>query len=227
MDLKAVLFDLDGTLLDTAPDICTAINTTLEYFGHKKLSLKKVSAGISHGAAGIFSRYLNIDPVMHDTLITHFMDTYQQCHYRNTHIYDGIKPLLAFLKQSNVGWGVVTNKSKRFTLPILKKVNLLNSAACVVSGDSTAYRKPHPAPVLLACKQLNIKPQHILLIGDHEKDIEAGHAAGTCTAFAKYGYIDKVIDNINVEQPFLTAAEHTVQQPIQLLDIIKKYLPTQ
>ncbi|VAW71330.1 Similar to phosphoglycolate phosphatase, clustered with ubiquinone biosynthesis SAM-dependent O-methyltransferase [hydrothermal vent metagenome] len=223
MNLKAVLFDLDGTLLDTAADIAIAINTTLECYGHRKLSLKTVSEGISHGAAGIFSRHLDIDPNKHQELINHFMDTYQQCQFHNTHIYDGIKPLLAFLKESNIKWGVVTNKSERFTLPILKKVNLLHSAACVVSGDSTAYRKPHPAPVLLACEQLNIKPQHILLVGDHEKDIKAGHAAGTCTAFAKYGYIDNMIDNINSEQKFLTAAKHTIQQPIQLLDIIKKY----
>jgi len=211
------LFDLDGTLLDTAPDICTAINVTLKYFGYKEISLATVSAGISHGAAGIFSRIPEITAANHEPLIDHFIQAYQACAFQETQIYNGITEVLEFLEQAGIPWGVVTNKSMRFTVPILKKMNLHDNASCIVSGDSTAHRKPHPAPVLLACEQIQISPKQTLFVGDHEKDIIAGHAAGTCTAFAKYGYIDPIESGAKS-----TTALHTIDHPMQLADIISR-----
>ncbi len=218
MTVRAVLFDLDGTLLDTAPDICSAINTTLEYFGYRPVTLQTVSAGISHGAAGIFSRVLNTDSKTHEKLANHFLETYQHSNFPKTRLFNGISNILKFLAQSTIPWGVVTNKSHRFTVPLLQKMKLHESASCIISGDSTNHRKPHPAPVLLACQQLEITPQQVLFVGDHEKDITAGHAAGTCTAFAKYGYIDPSEDRVK----FSTAASHTIDHPMQLANIIKQ-----
>jgi len=220
MNINAVLFDLDGTLLDTAPDICRAINTTLQHHGFEETSLDTVSAGISHGAAWIFQQLLGqtITQQQHLHILQDFFGNYQRS-FSGTKTFPGINELLHYLNQSNIVWGVVTNKSSRFTLPILKHMKLDQLASCVISGDTTEHRKPHPAPVLLACRQLATAPRNTLFFGDHEKDIVAGHAAGTCTAFAKYGYIDS---DLKASNNFKTAAAHTIDHPMQLADIINQ-----
>lgn len=217
--INAVLFDLDGTLLDTAPDILASINATLLHHGFEETSLDIVSAGISHGAAWIFQQLTGHAVKQHQQLLQYFFKHYQQSSYANTQIFAGINELLDYLKQSNIVWGIVTNKSSRFTLPILKHMKLDQLASCIISGDTTDHRKPHPAPVLLACQQIAIAPKNTLFFGDHEKDIVAGHAAGTCTAFAKYGYIDADLQNSG---KFETAAAHTIDHPMQLADIINQ-----
>ena len=219
--INAVLFDLDGTLLDTAPDIYAAINNTLQHHGYEQTTLETVSNGISHGAAWIFQQLLgqSVSQQQYQYISEHFFEHYQQSSFSGTRKFPGITELLNYLKQSNITWGVVTNKSSRFTLPILKHMKLDQLASCVISGDTTEHRKPHPAPVLLACRQLATAPRNTLFFGDHEKDIVAGHAAGTCTAFAKYGYIDS---DLKASNNFKTAAAHTIDHPMQLADIINQ-----
>ena len=215
--IQAVLFDLDGTLLDTAPDITQAINKTLKHHGFDIVTQHTVAMGISHGTAGIFKKILDdsVSRQKHEQLLEYFLEAYQNQTTQHTSLFDGFNELFEYLTHNNIRWGVVTNKSERFTLPILKDMNLHHLAACVICGDSTPHRKPHPAPVLMACDHLDLKPAQTLFFGDHEKDIIAGQAAGTCTAFAKYGYID-------IDETFSTAAHHTAEHPMQLADIINQ-----
>ncbi|ABZ76598.1 HAD-superfamily hydrolase, subfamily IA, variant 1 [Shewanella halifaxensis HAW-EB4] len=188
--IKGVLFDLDGTLADTAPDMVEALNMTLQAHGHERVPLAKLRASASHGSIAMIRTALPaIDeesvPVLQQSLFDH----YQQINGDNCDLFDGLDRLLDTLTLLSIPYGVVTNKPARFTRPLLNKLGLTAKMPAVVSGDSTLYSKPHTAPMLLAAQQLKVLPENILYLGDAERDLVAAKSANMISGLAAWGYI--------------------------------------
>ncbi len=212
----SILFDLDGTLLDTAPDFAHAIQTLRAKMGLRPLSENVISSirlavpyGIENLVAIGFDKenYSNSQALLQENLLTE----YQECLGYAAKPFPGILKLLNTLEERHIPWGVVTNKKSRFTLPLLEKLDLKHRAACIVSGDTTPHFKPHPEPLLHACQQLNVSPNHCVYIGDAELDIIAGNAAGMTTVAALFGYIE------DKEATRKWNANHAVQHADEIL----------
>jgi len=189
--IKAVFFDLDGTLADTAPDLTHALNKVRGSRGLAPLPLTITRPVASHGARGLLGIGLNVvpqDPV-YDTLRDEFLSFYAANLCRETTLFPGMPELLSQLEQRGLPWGVVTNKVERFTLPLLEQLGLCARTACVVGGDTTPRSKPHPDPLLAASRIVRVHPGDCVYVGDDRRDIEAGRAAGMRTAVAKWGYL--------------------------------------
>ncbi|OUS04788.1 hypothetical protein A9Q90_07245 [Gammaproteobacteria bacterium 54_18_T64] len=228
VNYQAVLFDLDGTLLDTAPDFTTAINLILRRHQRPTLAENDIRAIITHGSAGLLSHAFNCseDDANFEALREEFLDIYFQHLAQNTCLFPGMETLLKALGEHNIPWGIVTNKPRRFTRAILEGLALQPAPQSVVCPDDVEHNKPHAEPVLLACQQLGVAPQHCVFIGDHLRDIESGINAGTATIAAAYGYIDEV------ERPGDWGADYLVDDPRQLFDLViarssSKAAPTQ
>lgn len=189
--IHTILFDLDGTLLDTAPDLCFALNQTLHEIGLPALSLAITRPLISTGAAGMIAYALANQPGIYDQkqLAQRLVTIYQQHIAVHTRLFKGMAEVLNNLEKQDYPWGIVTNKHARLTEPLLHALNLHERPACIISGDTTAHSKPHPEPLLEACRQIDCDPSTCVYIGDAEKDIQAGLAAGMTTWAATYGYI--------------------------------------
>ncbi|HZV98926.1 MAG TPA: HAD-IA family hydrolase [Methylophilaceae bacterium] len=215
--LKLVLFDLDGTLLDTAPDLGHALNMQRELHGLAPLSAETIRPYASHGSMGLLSIGFGLTPdhAEFSAMRTEYLSLYDQVVTRSPIVFDGIAELLAGIENKGLRWGIVTNKPRRFTEPILKAIHLYDRAACVVCSDDAARAKPFPDTLLLACKLTQTQPSECLYVGDAERDIQAGDAAGMRTIVCLYGYID---DN---DAPHEWGAHHTVQQPAELLAFIE------
>jgi N-acetyl-D-muramate 6-phosphate phosphatase len=192
---KAVLFDLDGTLADTAPDLAAALNFVLVTENRPQLPLRAIRHVASDGALGLLTLGFGTDQQA---------DLFQQrrellLNYYANHVADqttlfpGIEKLLQYLEKSKIPWGIVTNKPEKFTLALLQKLNLFDRAACVVSGDTLSERKPHPAPLLYAAKLLSLA-DGCCYVGDAERDIQAAKAANMFNVAACYGYLHPNID---------------------------------
>ncbi len=185
-----ILFDLDGTLVDTAPDLLACLNQALQQAGQKPVDAGALRPYISYGAAAMIDRAL---PADQQRFKQHILDTmlalYQQNIARHSQLFAGLGALLDWLDNSAVKWGVVTNKRERFTHPLMAAFKLDRRAACIVSGDTTANSKPHPEPMLRACQIAAVSPQDCIYIGDAEHDIQAGQNSGMKTAAALYGYL--------------------------------------
>ena len=190
-DYKAVLFDLDGTLADTAPDLGYALNEQRRRHGLPALSQETIRPQASHGARGLLQLGFGITP--EDANFSQMREEYLQLYETHiclhTRLFPGTDELLVQLEQRGIAWGVVTNKPTRFTLPLLEKLHLTERAACIISGDTTANAKPHPEPLLTAAKEIGITPESCLYIGDAERDVEAAIAAGMTALIANYGYL--------------------------------------
>lgn len=192
---QGLLFDLDGTLLDTAPDFEVCLNQLLTEAGLPKLPLSKVRQVVSQGTAGLIKLGFNLEPshpefrAVQDSLFELYMNSLGE----RTEFFPGIPALLQRLEQEAIPWGIVTNKPKRFTTPLITKI-FDKPLTCVVSGDTLEYAKPHPAPVLLACDTLNIQPKQSLFVGDDARDVQAGLAAGLTCCVVNYGYIEDSMD---------------------------------
>ena len=188
---QAVLFDLDGTLVDTAPDLGFALNTLLQEEGYAPLPDEQIRPVASNGSAGLLGLGFGItaDDANFKPLQQRFIRLYQDNIARETAVFPGMLDVLHFLEDSNITWGIVTNKPTFLTDPLVKLLGLDERAACVVSGDTTSHAKPHPAPMLHACDLISIAPEHCLYIGDAARDIEAGKNANMTTIAARYGYI--------------------------------------
>jgi 2-phosphoglycolate phosphatase len=188
---KAVLFDLDGTLLDTAPDMARALNKIRAARDLPPLPVAQVRPHVSRGARGMVAVGFKLTPedAGFAELRDAFLDTYEQAVCVDTALFDGMESLLQSLERNNVEWGIVTNKSKRFTLPLLSQMKLDQRAACIVCGDTTPHAKPHPEPLLHACRELGITPAVSIYVGDDVRDIQAAHAAHMRVLAARYGYI--------------------------------------
>ena len=188
--IRAVLLDLDGTLLDTAPDMAAALNRLRKERGMQPLSFVSIRPFVSHGAATLvrvgFPRATDEELV---ELRARFLEIYRQDVAVDTQLFPGFDEVLASLEARKVLWGVVTNKPAFLTEPLLARLKLQDRPACVVSGDTVAKRKPDPAPLLHAAKVIETDPAHCVYVGDAEREIQAGRAAGMRTLVATFGYI--------------------------------------
>ncbi|MFI4928494.1 MAG: HAD-IA family hydrolase [Burkholderiales bacterium] len=190
-DVKAVLFDLDGTLIDSAPDLGAAADQMRIARGLPSLPYERYRPMAGAGARGMLGVAFGITPEHADfpALREEFFRNYESCMTQRTYVFEGVKQLIASLVERDVPWGVVTNKSMRFTGPLTKGMPLFASARAVVGGDSTPYSKPHPAPLLEAARQVGVKPIECVYVGDDVRDVQAGKAAGMGTVAATYGYL--------------------------------------
>jgi len=187
--LQAVLFDLDGTLIDSAADLAAAANAMRVDRGLPVLPLSQYRPHGGSGARGMLSQAFAVAPGQagYEELKREFLDRYELLMYDSTRPFDGIEAELLGLAGSGLAWGIVTNKAERFALPLTKALGL--AAAAVVGGDTTGHTKPHPAPLLEAARRLRVPPETCLYVGDDERDILAGRAAGMATAAATWGYL--------------------------------------
>ena len=213
MSLKLVLFDLDGTLLDTAPDMGAALNALRAEHRLPPLGPDRIRPQVSHGAMGLLKLGFGIEP--QDTrfaeMRARYLAIYQQALAVETRLFPGMDKLLRDLARKNLRWGIVTNKPGWLTEPLLEALNLRADAACVVSGDTVARRKPHPDPLLHACKLCGVEPTHAIYVGDAQRDVEAAHAANMLAVVALYGYLGED------EMPALWKPDHSIQHPTDLL----------
>jgi N-acetyl-D-muramate 6-phosphate phosphatase len=190
-DIAAVLFDLDGTLIDSAPDLGAAADQMRVARGMPSFPLSAYRHMAGAGARGMLGVAFGIgadDPTF-ETLREEFFVNYAACMTQRTVAFDGVAELIAHFEQRQLPWGVVTNKSARFTDPLTRAMPLFGSAGTIVSGDTTPYSKPHPEPLLEAARRLKVAPEQCLYVGDDERDVIAGQAAGMKTVAANYGYL--------------------------------------
>jgi phosphoglycolate phosphatase len=189
--VRTILFDLDGTLLDTAPDLATALNHVLVQNGCKPLSHELIRPHVSHGAAALirFGFDLEEDSPEFESLRQQLLTYYKEHIADSTRPFDGILELLDFIEKRGMNWGIVTNKPSWLTTPLLQALQLAERPACIVCGDTLTERKPHPAPMLHACELAGSLVHECIYIGDAERDIQAGQRAGMRTIIALFGYI--------------------------------------
>lgn len=214
--LKAVLFDLDGTLIDSAPDLGAAADEMRVARGLPSRPLDDYRPMAGAGARGMLGVAFGITPDHADfpQLREEFFQRYEQRMTRSTFAFDGVPQLLAALESNGLAWGVVTNKSMRFTGPLTRAMPLFAGAGAIVGGDSTPHAKPHPAPLLEAARQLGLPPQACAYVGDDERDIVAGKAAGMPTVAASYGYLGGTPDVARWQ------ADAHISSPLQLLALL-------
>jgi len=211
--IRTVLFDLDGTLLDTAPDLCYALNILRQEHGLPPLSLESVRPAASHGGIAIVRKgfSMNPDEPGFEPLRKRFLEIYQDNLVRETAFFNGMAELLENIESTGMKWGVVTNKPSWLTEPLLEKLGLSQRAACIVSGDTIPMKKPHPAPLIHACMLSQSLVTECLYVGDAERDIQAGNSAGMKTIVALFGYIDEN------DRPETWGADHLVSSPAEIL----------
>ena len=214
--IQAVLFDLDGTLIDSAPDLGGAADKMRTDRGLPSLPdvLYRPLAGA--GARGMLQVAFGIDPqhADYEVLREEFFGNYERAMTVRTYAFDGVPQLLRELQQQQRRWGVVTNKMARFTAPLTQAMPLFADASVVISGDTTPHAKPHPEPLLEAARRLGLSPAHCLYVGDDERDIVAGRAAGMLTVAATYGYLGEKA------QVHHWGADWHIESPLALLKIL-------
>ena len=195
-DIQAVLFDLDGTLIDSAPDLGAAVNKMRLDRGLSALPLASYRPVAGTGARGMLGVAFELKPESADfeELREEFFQNYELCMTQNTCAFEGVPELIAGLSELELPWGVVTNKASRFAHPLTRAMALFASARTIVTGDTTPHAKPHPEPLLEAARRLAIEPERCLYVGDDERDIVAGLAAGMATVAATYGYLGRGTD---------------------------------
>jgi N-acetyl-D-muramate 6-phosphate phosphatase len=215
-DIKAVLFDLDGTLIDSAPDLGAAADKMRTDRGLPSLPLEKYRPMAGAGARGMLGIAFGITPEHPDfpAMREEFFRNYESCMTQRTYVFEGVAQLIAMLEERGVAWGVVTNKAMRFTAPLTKAMPLFATAKAVVGGDSTPHPKPHPAPLLEAARQVGVQPIECLYVGDDLRDMQAGKAAGMGTVAATYGYLGST----DVSQ---WGADSHIETPLALLRLLK------
>lgn len=213
---RAVLFDLDGTLADTAGDLAGALNTLRVQRGLEPLPVNRLRAHASAGARGLIGAGLDIHPgdADYEPLRVAFLDAYAAGLANTTHLFDGMAELLDALEARGLRWGVITNKVHRFTIPVMDGLGLTQRSAVTISGDTTAHPKPHPLPILTACEQLGISPQAAMYVGDDLRDIQAAQAAGMPSVAAAWGYLGEAV---GIEQ---WGADVICAKPLDLLALL-------
>jgi phosphoglycolate phosphatase len=213
---KAVLFDLDGTLADTAPDLANAVNRLRVSRGLHALPYEVLRPVASAGARGLVGVAFGIgaDDQRYVALRDEFLKNYETDIAVDSRLFDGIAPLLLALENAGIAWGIVTNKIAHLTGLLVPQIGLAH-AACMVSGDTTPFSKPHPAPLIEACKQMNIRPEDCWYVGDDLRDIQAGVAAGMTTVAAGWGYCGDT-------PPAAWEADAVANSPSSLLHLIEQ-----
>lgn len=210
--IKLVLFDFDGTLADTAPDLGLALNIQLERHGRPMLPDAAIRPYASHGARGLVGLGFGITPEDDDFLAIRdeYLAIYDEVFTHTTELFQGVATMLSDIESKGMRWGVVTNKPRRFTAPLMKKLSLDQGSACLVCGDDVLRVKPYPDSLFKACEIAGRLPAETIYVGDAERDIQAGKAAGMKTVIAAYGYIDAS------DTPQLWGANDAINQPDSL-----------
>lgn len=216
--ISSVFFDLDGTLADTAPDLAAALNQILQEQNKPALPLESIRPAVSLGGNAMIKLAFAMeeDDPEFDELRQRFLEIYHQRLHQDTHVFPGIGKALDYIEANNMIWGVVTNKPEWLTHPVMEQLNLTQRTACIVSGDTTEFRKPHPGSMLYACELAKCVPETSLYVGDALRDIEAGRAAGMKTLIADYGYIAKD------ENPETWNADGSISEPEEIIDWLEK-----
>lgn len=215
---RAILFDLDGTLADTAPDLAAAMNRVRAARGLAPTPYELLRPVASAGARGLIGAAFGLKPEDdgYDDLRVAFLDNYEAALAVKSCLFDGIQALLTALPAHDLSWGIVTNKAARFTDQLVPQIGL-HEAQCVVSGDTTPHSKPHPAPLLEAARRLALTPQECWYVGDDLRDIQAGHAAGMTTIAAGWGYCGHA-------EPASWGADALAASPMKLRELIRAVL---
>ena len=216
---RAILFDLDGTLADTAPDLAAAVNLLRTARGLAPTDYALLRPTASAGARGMIGAAFGLTPKDdgYEELRLQWFDNYQAAMAVHSSLFPGVPELLDGLLHGGMAWGIVTNKPARFTDPLVGKIGLAHSG-CVVSGDTTPHAKPHPAPLFEAAKRLGIAPEQCWYVGDDLRDIEAGRAAGMATVACAWGYCGNI-------EPTTWGADYLIDQPLELLDLLRSLIP--
>ena len=188
---EAILFDLDGTLADTAPDLGGALNRLLREQGQEPLPMEKLRPHVSSGARGMIGAGLGVTPAdsQYTELQQRFLAIYQEGLCVDTRLFTGIKQHLDDLENKGIKWGIVTNKSQRFAIPLMQQLGLRQRSACIVCGDSAQRAKPHIHPMQLASAVIGVTAENCIYVGDDERDVVSGRAAGMTTIVAAWGYL--------------------------------------
>lgn len=213
---RLVLFDLDGTLVDSAPDLAGAANELRALHGKPPLPFQRFRAMVGAGARGMLGVAFDIGPAddQFDALRTEFLRLYEQRMTRETHVFDLMQPVLDALDAAGRPWGIVTNKATRFTEPLARALGLDARAAVIVCGDTTSHAKPHPEPLLEAARRAGMAPADCVYVGDDLRDVQAGRAAGMTTIAVTWGYL-------GVGEPVQAwQADHVVDSAGQLLNLL-------
>ena len=189
--VRSILFDLDGTLADTAPDLAFALNQLRLVRGMPELSEVNLRIHASSGARGLLHEGFGIRPADagYIEMRDEFLDIYERNLARSSALFPGVTSLLDEIDSRGIPWGIVTNKAERFTFPLLRALELMERARCVICGDTTPYAKPHPAPMIEALSRLGAVANECIYVGDDERDVQAGHAAGMNVVVVRYGYL--------------------------------------
>ncbi len=211
-----MLFDLDGTLLDSAPDLAYAANALRTRRGLAPLSVAELRPWVSQGARGMIGKGMGVAPEQpeYEALRQEFLQVYAECLANETAFWPGMEAVVEALDSQAIAWGIVTNKFTQFTEPLLKKIGLWDRCAIVVCGDTTPHAKPHPAPMQHAISTLALEPAAVVYVGDDARDIESGFAAGTWTVACDFGH--------HVHEPFPKdwGADALIQRAEDLISVI-------
>ncbi|MGB9430173.1 MAG: HAD-IA family hydrolase [Gammaproteobacteria bacterium] len=220
--MQLILFDLDGTLLDTAPDLGAALNKQRAEHKLGPLLQERIRPVVSHGSPALLKLGFGIEPndSRYAGMRARLLEIYRSNLNSGTQFFPGMVSVLRELGHRHLPWGIVTNKPGALTEPLLQAFGLQQRAACVVSGDTTPRRKPHPDQLLHACALTRCKPMHSLYVGDARRDVEAAHAAGMRALVATYGYIDVS------EQPADWQADGLLEKPADLLTWLDSHAHT-
>lgn len=217
--INTVLFDLDGTLVDTAPDMVLALNRLCQLHGREPIDFHEARPHVSNGSLALvklgFGSSLNGEQHLM-SLRQEFLDLYAQNVCVDSHLFPGMAAVLDYLNSRKLRWGIVTNKPGALTAPLVKALMLSTRAGCVVSGDTVAKAKPDPMPLFHACELMGIEPGNAVYIGDSSRDIDAGRRAGMETLSADYGYI------VPGDDPASWQANGSIDSPLDLIPWLDK-----
>jgi 2-phosphoglycolate phosphatase len=210
--LRAALFDLDGTLLDTAPDMAAALNALRAEHHQEAIEFVRIRPQVSNGAAAVVRvGFPDADATQAEQLRVRYLEIYASALADQTRLFRGFDEVLATLEEHGIPWGVVTNKPARLSEPLLAALNLSSRLACLISGDTIPERKPHPAPLRLAAERIGVPAEHCLYLGDALRDVQAAIAAGMLPLGARFGYLDAA------EDPERWPVAGWIDRPVELL----------